>query len=41
MRLIADDPRCCWLLPSFVLGPLVMTALMLYQLPLAAERGWG
>lgn len=34
------DPRFFLLLPGLLFLPLVLTALFLYQLPMAAERGW-
>lgn len=39
-RLLASDSRAWLLLPTTALLPLILTALFLYQLPLAASKGW-
>jgi len=39
-RLMMTDRRFLLLLPATLASPVIMTALMLYQLPLAAAKGW-
>lgn len=39
-KLMCTDSRIWWILPVQVLLPMLMTAVFLYQAPLAASKGW-